>query len=71
MSSLQSDHPAALDSQSRYLIYEAQQAFFYGLPYNLAIGSITSKAAEVLGLGHRLGYIRQGVNVSISHHRRT
>ena len=35
----QSDHPV-LDS--RYLLYEAQQAFLYGLPENLAIAAVTS-----------------------------
>ena len=34
----QSDHPV-LDS--RYLLYEAQQAFLYGLPENLAIAAVT------------------------------
>lgn len=47
-------------------MYEAQQAFFYGLPYNLAIASVTSNAAEVLGMGHRLGYIREGTGSSLS-----
>ncbi|KAF9450406.1 carbohydrate esterase family 9 protein [Macrolepiota fuliginosa MF-IS2] len=60
---MKSDHPAALDS--RHLIYEAQQAFFYGLPHNLAIASVTSNAAEALGLGHRLGYVREGWDADI------
>ncbi|KXN85384.1 hypothetical protein AN958_11484 [Leucoagaricus sp. SymC.cos] len=59
----ESDHPAALDS--RHLIYEAQQAYFYGLPYNLAIASVASSAAETLGLGHRLGFIREGWDADV------
>ncbi|KAJ3568393.1 hypothetical protein NP233_g5742 [Leucocoprinus birnbaumii] len=58
-----SDHPAAVDA--RHLIYEAQQAFFYGLPHNLALASVTSNAAETLGLGHRLGYIREGWDADV------
>ncbi|KAF8630679.1 hypothetical protein AX15_002823 [Amanita polypyramis BW_CC] len=44
----------------RYLLYEAQRAFFYGLPPNLAITSVTSMPAEAMGMGHRIGYIKQG-----------
>ncbi|KAJ7183153.1 carbohydrate esterase family 9 protein [Mycena filopes] len=54
---MKSDH-AVMDS--RYLLYEAQQAHFYGLPANLAIASVTSNSADVLGMGHRIGYIREG-----------
>ncbi|KAG5639408.1 hypothetical protein H0H81_002940 [Sphagnurus paluster] len=54
---LKSDHPI---SNSRYLLYEAQQAFYYGFPQNLAIASVTSNAAEVMGMGHRVGYIQEG-----------
>jgi len=53
----QSDHPVL---NSRYLLYEAQQAHFYGLPENLAIASVTSNSAEVMGMGHRIGYIKEG-----------
>lgn len=35
---MKSDHPV---TDSRYLLYEAQQAFLYGLPENLAIASVT------------------------------
>ncbi|KAK7032843.1 carbohydrate esterase family 9 protein [Favolaschia claudopus] len=34
---MKSDHPVM---NSRYLMYEAQQAYFYGLPENLAVGCI-------------------------------
>ncbi|KAI0074160.1 carbohydrate esterase family 9 protein [Panus rudis PR-1116 ss-1] len=54
---MKSDHPV-LDS--RHLLYEAQQAYVYGLPENLAIAAVTSTPAEVMGMGHRIGYIKEG-----------
>ena len=54
---LQSDHPV-LDS--RFLMYEAQQAFYYGLPHHLALASVTSNPARVLGMDHRIGHVREG-----------
>lgn len=47
-------------TNSRFLLYEAQQAYVYGLPENLAIASVTSTPAEVMGMGHRIGYIKEG-----------
>lgn len=41
-------------------MYEAQQAYFYGLPENLALLSVTSNAAKVIGMGHRIGYLEKG-----------
>ncbi|KAG5648505.1 hypothetical protein DXG03_003116 [Asterophora parasitica] len=41
-------------TDSRHLLYEAQQAYYYGFPPNLAIASVTSTAAEVMGMGHHL-----------------
>ncbi|KAJ6630996.1 carbohydrate esterase family 9 protein [Mycena sp. CBHHK59/15] len=54
---MKSDHPVM---NSRYLLYEAQQAHFYGFPENLAIASVTRSPAEVMGMGHRIGYIKEG-----------
>ncbi|KAF5393438.1 hypothetical protein D9757_000630 [Collybiopsis confluens] len=54
---MKSDHPV-LDS--RHLLYEAQVAHFYGLPENLALRAVTSNSAEIMGMGHRIGYIRKG-----------
>ena len=45
---------------SRFLLYEAQQAHFYGLPANLALASVTTTPATVLGLDHRIGFLKQG-----------
>jgi imidazolonepropionase-like amidohydrolase len=53
----QSDHPV-LDS--RFLLYEAQQAHFYGLDHDLALAAVTTTPAELQGFGHRLGYVKAG-----------
>ncbi|KAH8102297.1 carbohydrate esterase family 9 protein [Cristinia sonorae] len=54
---MKSDHPV-LDS--RYLVYEAQQAYLYGLPENLAIAAVTSTPASIMGMDHRVGYVKEG-----------
>lgn len=46
---------------SRYLLFDAQQAHYYGLPHNLALASVTSTPATVLGYDHRIGYIKLGI----------
>ncbi|KAK2463223.1 hypothetical protein APHAL10511_004878 [Amanita phalloides] len=56
--SMQSHRSSGLDA--RYLLFEAQKAFFYGFPPNLALASVTTMPAEVMGMGHRVGYIKQG-----------
>ncbi|KDQ57519.1 hypothetical protein JAAARDRAFT_156260 [Jaapia argillacea MUCL 33604] len=55
---MKSDHPVL---NSRYLLYEAQQAHYYGLPANLAMAAVTTTPAEVMGMGHRVGYLKKGV----------
>lgn len=50
---------------SRYLLYEAQSAYYYGLPENLAIASVTSTPAKLLGLGHRVGFVKEGKQLLI------
>jgi len=54
---VKSDHPVL---NSRYLLYEAQQVYYYGLPANLALAAVTTLPAQVLGLEHRIGYIKEG-----------
>ena len=49
-------------TDSRYLLYQAQLAYVYGLPENLAIASITSTSAEIMGMGHRIGYVKEGTD---------
>ena len=55
---MKSDSPAAL--HSRDLLFEAQQAYYYGLPENLALGSVTTTPAGAMGVGHRVGYVKEG-----------
>ncbi|KAF8806405.1 carbohydrate esterase family 9 protein [Phlegmacium glaucopus] len=59
---MKSDHPAL---NSRHLLYEAQQAYYYGLPENLAIASVTSNSAEAMGMGHRIGYLQKGYDADL------
>ncbi|ESK97124.1 carbohydrate esterase family 9 protein [Moniliophthora roreri MCA 2997] len=59
---MKSDHPVL---SSRFLLYEAQQAHYYGLDDNLAIAAVTSNAAEVLGMGHRIGYLQSGWDADV------
>lgn len=47
---------------SRHLLHEAQQAHYYGLPSNIALRSVISTPADVMGYDHRIGYIREGEN---------
>ncbi|KAJ7589790.1 hypothetical protein C8J56DRAFT_1139426 [Mycena floridula] len=54
---MKSDHPGIV---SRYLLHEAQQAHHYGLPGRLALASVTTTPAEVMGLDHRIGFISKG-----------
>lgn len=55
---MKSDSPAAI--HSRYLLFEAQQAHYYGLPENIALSSVMSTPAEIMGMGHRVGYVKEG-----------
>ncbi|OCH88874.1 carbohydrate esterase family 9 protein [Obba rivulosa] len=59
---MKSDHPV-LDS--RFLLWEAQQAHYYGLPHNLALAAVTTTPAKVMGQDHRIGIVRQGYDADI------
>ncbi|KAF8973204.1 carbohydrate esterase family 9 protein [Flammula alnicola] len=59
---MKSDHPVL---NSRHLLYEAQQAHYYGLPHNLALASVISTPATVLGYDHRIGFIKPGYDADI------
>ncbi|PPQ72507.1 hypothetical protein CVT24_004823 [Panaeolus cyanescens] len=59
---MKSDHPVI---NSRYLLFEAQQAHFYGLPPNLALASVTTTPADAAGLGHRVGRISEGYDADV------
>lgn len=54
---MKSDHSAIV---SRYLIHEAAQAHYWGLEESVALASVTTTSAKVLGLDHRVGYVRAG-----------
>ncbi|KAJ7485560.1 amidohydrolase-domain-containing protein [Mycena latifolia] len=59
---MKSDHP---DIVSRYLIHEAQMAHYRGLSAALALASVTATPAEVLGLDHRVGFIKAGYDADL------
>ncbi|KAI6026449.1 hypothetical protein PISMIDRAFT_7805 [Pisolithus microcarpus 441] len=47
---MKSDTPAAV--VSHWLLHDAQQAYYYGLPVNAAITSVMTTAANLLGLDY-------------------
>ena len=53
---------------SRHLIYEAQQAHYYGLPPSKALSSVTSTPATVLGYDHRIGFLKLGYDAGPVYH---
>jgi hypothetical protein len=59
---LKSDHPVI---NSRHLIFEAQQAYQYGLPEEAALSAVISTPASVAGLDHRIGYIKKGYDADL------
>ncbi|KAI0342081.1 carbohydrate esterase family 9 protein [Trametopsis cervina] len=59
---MKSDHPV-LDS--RYVLYEAQQAHYYGLNWNLALLAVTGTPAQVLGEDHRIGFLKRGYDADV------
>jgi imidazolonepropionase-like amidohydrolase len=59
---MKSDHPVL---NSRYLLYEAQQAHYFGLPSHLALASVTSTPATAAGLSHRIGILREGSDADV------
>ncbi|KDR69239.1 hypothetical protein GALMADRAFT_128703 [Galerina marginata CBS 339.88] len=59
---MKSDHPVL---NSRYLMFEAQQAHYYGLHPALALASVTSVPARAAGLGYRVGTIAEGYDADI------
>ena len=59
---MQTDHPVL---NGRYLLYEAQEAYHYGLPLQLALASVTTAPAAAAGLSHRLGSLRPGMDADV------
>lgn len=56
-SGMQSDHSAV---PSRNLLAEAAIAHYWGLADNLALLSVTGTPARIIGLDHRIGFIKEG-----------
>jgi len=59
----QTDHPDPINM--RDLLFEAQQAHYHGLPTEVALASVISTPAKILGLDHRLGFLRRGYDADI------
>ncbi|KAI0050216.1 hypothetical protein FA95DRAFT_1640562 [Auriscalpium vulgare] len=59
---MKTDHPA---ENGRFLLYEAQQAYYYGLPAPLALASLTTTPARAAGLDHRIGFLHEGADADV------
>ncbi|KAM0792660.1 hypothetical protein ACM66B_002440 [Microbotryomycetes sp. NB124-2] len=59
---MKSDHPV-LDS--RFLMFEAQQAHHFGLSEHEALKSVTVNPSNVAGFGHRLGKVDKGFDADL------
>ncbi|CAK5283111.1 unnamed protein product [Mycena citricolor] len=59
---MKSDHPAI---PSRFLLHEAQLAHYAGLSTGLALASVTTTPAELIGLSHRVGLIKPGYDADV------
>ncbi|KAI9000710.1 composite domain of metallo-dependent hydrolase [Trametes punicea] len=59
---LKSSHPML---NSRHLLFQAQQAHYYGLPPHLALAAVTSVPAAAVGLSHRIGILREGADADV------
>ncbi|PSR73697.1 hypothetical protein PHLCEN_2v10616 [Hermanssonia centrifuga] len=59
---MKSDHPVL---NSRYLMYEAQQAHYYGLPPHLALASVTYTPSRAAGMLHRIGILAEGTDADV------
>lgn len=57
-----SDNPVL---NSQHVVVEAAKAYGYGLPYHAALAGVTSEPARLLGLGDRLGKIKEGFDADI------
>lgn len=52
-----SDNPVL---NAQHVVFEAAKAFKNGLPYHVALAGVTSASAELLGLGERIGKVKEG-----------
>lgn len=44
---------------AQHVLFEAAKAYKYGLPYHVALAGVTSASAELLGLGERIGKVKE------------
>lgn len=59
---MKTDHPVL---NSRYILYEAQLANYYGLKSNLALASVTTTPARIMGMDHRVGFIQPSYDADV------
>ncbi|PPQ64627.1 hypothetical protein CVT24_008364 [Panaeolus cyanescens] len=59
---MKSDHPVI---NSRHVLYEAQQAHYFGLQPHLALAAVTSTPAKAAGLSHRIGILAEGADADV------
>ncbi|KAI0196983.1 amidohydrolase [Astrocystis sublimbata] len=57
-----SDNPVL---NAQHVVFEAAKAYDYGLPYHVAMASVTTSPAERLGFQKRLGKIKPGFDADI------
>ncbi|KAI1173351.1 amidohydrolase [Nemania sp. FL0916] len=57
-----SDNPVL---NAQHVVFEAAKAFGYGLPYHVALASVTTAPAERLGFQNRLGKVKPGFDADV------
>jgi imidazolonepropionase-like amidohydrolase len=58
-----SDNPVL---NAQHVVFEAAKAYKYGLPYHVALAGVTSASAELLGLGERIGKIKESFDADLA-----
>lgn len=58
-----SDNPVL---NAQHVLFEAAKAYKYGLPYHVALAGVTSASAELLGLGERIGKVKEGFDADLA-----
>ncbi len=59
---IHTDHPVVFSGD---LLLEAAKAHHYGLPSEAAIAAVTSVPARLLGISHRVGVVRPGLDADL------
>ncbi|EMD00876.1 hypothetical protein BAUCODRAFT_29260 [Baudoinia panamericana UAMH 10762] len=57
-----SDNPVL---NAQHVVFEAAKAYRNGLPYHAALAAVTAEPARVLGLGERIGKLKEGFDADI------